>query len=382
MYKVDFESKQIIPMSAVTFSALNLKERFDIQEWLAKTPEILGEGDNTLLIIAKELPVNDWVSRGIRLDLLAIDTKGKLVVIELKRDEGRGDVDWQAIKYASRCSKYQPNYIVKLLSKYAGVDETEARRMIVEHINNEIDERFPVNDDMVSDALARTPTALDVRIILVAKDFHPDIASSALWLHENKIDITCIRIKPYQDASTGDIFVVPERIIPLPVSSDYTVIAPIATKSSSSKFEFSNGERRRIHSTEATDMNSESLARELGLTLHRSTSLTPRLIEFLNILVEDKGKVDREKMKQALFDRGIGEDLGHAGRLLSNISQYLNKPQSGHLLQIIGYEVDGEIEQPGVQKKCYWIKDEYLELVATALKDLATSSAIVKPEAE
>ncbi|MDQ7788458.1 MAG: MmcB family DNA repair protein, partial [Clostridia bacterium] len=90
MYRVDIENKRLIEIPVATYSQLNLRERFDIQEWIAGKPEILGE---PLLIISKEL----ILPSGRRLDLLAVDKDGALVVIELKRDNSGSDVEWQAI---------------------------------------------------------------------------------------------------------------------------------------------------------------------------------------------------------------------------------------------------------------------------------------------
>ena len=50
MYKVDIENKKLIEIPVTSFGELNLKERFDIQEWIDGTPEILGEA---LLIIGR-----------------------------------------------------------------------------------------------------------------------------------------------------------------------------------------------------------------------------------------------------------------------------------------------------------------------------------------
>ena len=61
MYKVDIENKKLIKLTPTQFSTLNLKEKYDIQEWVEKTPDILGE---ELIIINKELPLPS----GIRLD--------------------------------------------------------------------------------------------------------------------------------------------------------------------------------------------------------------------------------------------------------------------------------------------------------------------------
>jgi hypothetical protein len=50
MYRVQIEKKQLTKLPLVSFADLGLKERFDIQEWIANEPSILGEN---LLIIAK-----------------------------------------------------------------------------------------------------------------------------------------------------------------------------------------------------------------------------------------------------------------------------------------------------------------------------------------
>lgn len=108
MYKVDLQNKKLIEIPVTAFGALNLKERFYIPEWISGTPKILGE---ELLIIAKEL----FLPSGKRLDLLAVDKQGALVIIELKRDDSGSDVDWQAIKYASYCSSFTQDEIYKTL---------------------------------------------------------------------------------------------------------------------------------------------------------------------------------------------------------------------------------------------------------------------------
>ena len=66
MYRVDLQNRKLIEIPVTAFSALNLRERFDIQEWISGTPKILGE---ELLILAKELflpsgkPINKWMAR-------------------------------------------------------------------------------------------------------------------------------------------------------------------------------------------------------------------------------------------------------------------------------------------------------------------------------
>ena len=53
-----------------------------------------------LLIVGKEFSGFDGINE--RLDLLAVGADGRLVIIELKRDDSQvTDAHWQAIKYAS-----------------------------------------------------------------------------------------------------------------------------------------------------------------------------------------------------------------------------------------------------------------------------------------
>jgi hypothetical protein len=66
----------------------------DLERWIVEQPDLLGED---LLIISQQKEV-DGVGR---LDLLAIDEQGKLVIIELKRDKAPREVVAQALDYAS-----------------------------------------------------------------------------------------------------------------------------------------------------------------------------------------------------------------------------------------------------------------------------------------
>jgi hypothetical protein len=62
-------------------------------------PRCLGE---ELLVIQKEFA--GYSDTHERLDLLAIDKQGSLVLIENKLGDTGRDLTWQALKYASYCS--------------------------------------------------------------------------------------------------------------------------------------------------------------------------------------------------------------------------------------------------------------------------------------
>jgi RecB family endonuclease NucS len=67
------------------FTDLNIWERKHIEQWVDDNPEILGE---ELLILTSEF--DRFVKSSDRLDVLALDRVGNLVVIELKRDSLAG----------------------------------------------------------------------------------------------------------------------------------------------------------------------------------------------------------------------------------------------------------------------------------------------------
>lgn len=196
MYKVNVKEKLLTKLDNTDFVTHNLLERYDIQEWIEKTPEVLGE---ELLIFGKEL----CLQNGSRLDLIAIDKNANIVVVEIKRQASGKEIDWQAIKYASYCSSFLVEEIVRHYSNYLTSDEEEARSKIEEFLDENID---LLNGKQ--------------RIILVSQDFHSDVLSAVLWLRDYGIDIECLRFRPFIDENE-QLYVHPEKIIPLPEAKDY-----------------------------------------------------------------------------------------------------------------------------------------------------------------
>lgn len=186
----------LIELQATGFSELGLRERFDIQEWIVKTPIILGE---ELLVIGKEV----ILPSGKRLDLLCIDKDAALVIVELKRDDSGVSVEWQAIKYASYCANLLPEEIYKQCAGYLGKSELDATKVIEEFIDSDLE---TLNQSQ--------------RIILVSREFHSEVISAVLWLRDFGVDIQCTRLAPFLDAD-NELFIKPETIIPLPEARDY-----------------------------------------------------------------------------------------------------------------------------------------------------------------
>lgn len=340
MYKVDIDNKQLIKIPTTTFSFLNLKERFDIQEWIEKTPEILGE---PLLVISKEL----ILPSGKRLDLLAIDKQGTLVIVELKRDDSGIVVEWQAIKYTSYCSTFSQNEIFNHYAEYLSSNADEAKEKIEEFIDAEIDE---LNEKQ--------------RIILASKEFHSEVISAVLWLREYGIDIECIRITPHIDTNQN-LFINPEIIIPLPEAKNY-----IQKKESKQKEQKRTG--KSSFSLEKANLPENELKHKVTQTLKRDSDLTPRFIAFLEVIMENDRIYNREEIKETLAEAGIGKNIGQAGRYLSNISQFLTKKSNPHLRQIIEFDTGGT---HGETKDNYKVLSEYRDLLRNVLDEVSTLSS-------
>lgn len=227
MFRINPDNGESEKITEVEFSRLGLQERRDIQEWIAANPGILGDD---LLIIGKEFSGFDLTNE--RLDLLAVDEDGKLVIIELKRDDTGADAHWQAIKYASYFSHTNADTIVSIFANYAGVSEMEAVNRLMQHING--DDLNALNHDQ--------------RIILASHRFAPEVTSAVLWLNEKAPDdnlITCIQLVPYHDARQSTLYVQASTIIPLPGADEYSVKVGDTPQKAGSTSSGSFGEKLR-----------------------------------------------------------------------------------------------------------------------------------------
>ena len=339
MYKVDLKSKSAKKLKPIRFKDLELKEKFDIEVWIRKNPEILGEN---LLIISEQT----LLPSGRQPDLLALDKNGNLVIIELKKDDSGKDIYWQAITYAANFSEFSHSDIIDMYDKYLenlGNADSNPKDRIEEFVEEDIEK---MNQKQ--------------RLILVSKEFHPDVLRAVLWLRDFEIDIKCIRLTPYIDEN-NQLFIIPEVIIPTPGVEEY--IEKKISKQKTIKKSYPSP-----FSLEKGDFSVEELKKRLRETLTRESDLTPRLIAFIRILLSDNRAFDREEIKQRLHDMGIGKNLGQTGRYLSNISQFLTKKSTPHLRQIIEFQMPHGVE--GEVKDNYRIVDKYRGLVKEILEEI------------
>jgi uncharacterized protein DUF4268 len=164
----------------------------------------LGE---ELLIIQKEF--SGFSDTKERLDLLALDKLGNIVVIENKLDDSGKDVTWQTIKYASYCAGLTKQEIIKIYQEYLGHKEDAEEKLSEFFDGKEIDEII-LNGGLNTQ-----------RLIMIAANFRKEVTSPVLWLLNYKIRIQCFKVTPY--SLDDQLFLNVEQILPTKDTEEYTI---------------------------------------------------------------------------------------------------------------------------------------------------------------
>lgn len=199
-----FSEKALQKVDVTTFCSEGILERQHLQTALKHQIHVVAPD---CLVISEEF--SEWADSQRRIDLLAVDKAGTLVVIELKRTETGEHMELQALRYAAMVSTLTFNRAVEIYQKYLNVSglEADAKSNLMEFLG--WDE--PQEEDF----------ALDVRVVLVAADFSKELTTSVMWLNERNIDIRCVRFMPHK--FQNQILIDVQQIIPLPEVESYQV---------------------------------------------------------------------------------------------------------------------------------------------------------------
>ena len=169
-----FKDKKFISLPETNLKANNLQERKDIQEaivgsWQSFTKEIQMPD---LQLIGEEVVLDDRIKN--RIDILAFDPNDNIpVVIELKRDGNKLQL-LQGVSYAAMISSWGPEKFIE-----------EAKN-----------KNSPDLDEITS---SLSDLEGNVRIIMIAEKFDPEVIIAANWLYEQfNMDIAAISIKTFK----------------------------------------------------------------------------------------------------------------------------------------------------------------------------------------
>lgn len=209
MFQVDRAANRLKQLDKFTFSEVGLREREHLQEWLATTPDALGQAiGEELLVIQKEFDGFDGTRE--RLDLLALDRSGQLVVIENKLDDSGRDVVWQALKYAAYCSSLKKAEIITIFQLYLdrGIGG-DAASTICDFLQEDALDEVVLNEGN------------DQRVVFIAANFRREVTATVLWLREHQIDARCVKVLPY--CFQDELFIDLQQVIPTPEAADYMI---------------------------------------------------------------------------------------------------------------------------------------------------------------
>lgn len=189
-------------------AALGLRERQHLQEWVIANPSVMGKD---LMIVTSEYDSwrgSDGVASKDRLDVLAMEPSGRLVVAELKRDEDR-DVHLQAINYAALVSRFDLDTLAEAHARFLSArgnptDVDAARERLQEHV-----------EEWDAEALR------DPRIVLIAANFPRIVTHTAVWLSERQLDITLVQVGLWHagDQIIGSF----QQLYPVPALEEFTL---------------------------------------------------------------------------------------------------------------------------------------------------------------
>lgn len=228
MFYINPDTNRLEQLEKPSFTALGLREVQHLQEWLANQPDVFGE---PLLIIQKEF--DGFHDTNERLDLLALDQKGNIVVIENKLDDTGRDVVWQGLKYASYCSTLTKDQIISIFQAY--LDRWEPNAIAQE----KLEAFFPYG------TLESIEWNSQQRLILVAAHFRKEVTSTVFWLMNHKVRIQCFKTEPFR--FKGQTFLKLDQIIPAKDTEEYLIkMADKVQEEQMRKDEFSTRHHVRI----------------------------------------------------------------------------------------------------------------------------------------
>ncbi|UJW79632.1 hypothetical protein [Hydrogenophaga sp. SL48] len=202
LYEITRDS--LTPIAQKTFTELGFQERANIQRAVRAHIAAITPGVRTM-VLAEEF--GDWVGANRRIDLLCLDEEARLVVVELKREDG-AHMELQALRYAAMVSTMRFDQAVEAHRKYlksmgSSEDPEQAIRDFLE-----------IEDGQV--ALSE-----EVRIVLAASDFPQELTTTVLWLNKQGLDIRCVQMRPH--LVDQRVLIDIQQVIPLPEAEQYQV---------------------------------------------------------------------------------------------------------------------------------------------------------------
>ena len=218
-----------VAATPIGLAQAGLRERQHLQEWVIAHPEVLG---SSIKIVAFEF--GSWTGHSgekerDRLDVLALDGEGHLIVVELKRDKAPDTVEMQALKYAALVSRFTRDDLDRVHARYR--TQTSGQEVTVADAATELDAWAEITEETL-----RLP-----KIVLMATDFPQTVTATVVFLHQQLgLDVRLLVFQAYQTAN--DVLVTVSQHYPPPGIEEF-VLSPEVNEAQKAKSGKQNKQR-------------------------------------------------------------------------------------------------------------------------------------------
>lgn len=173
-----------------------------LEKWLIQHPDLAGEA---LLVLGSQLA--EFAEDKDRLDVLALDQTGELVLIELKVDDSFRVTDLQALAYAGAYATLGTAHLARVLRNH--VKRHEDSEISVEESQERITAFLGYSE------YGEWSPSQRVRIKLLAPGFPQRVLKTVKWLGDvYGMPIEAIEVKLFED-SGGAFHLTVERLLPV-----------------------------------------------------------------------------------------------------------------------------------------------------------------------
>jgi len=193
MLRLDKSTGALVRLADSSTQGAGLLERSDIQKMIRQNAgDFFKELGEDLLLIGEEVQPADFVKD--RIDLLALDSEGTAVIIELKRGADNKLQLMQAISYAGMVSEWDSERILRQYAIFVKKPIEDARDELEQFLNEGLG---TLNQSQ--------------RIVLLPDQFPYEVLIGSKWLPEK--DIRCYRFV-LAEGELSQIFVTCPRVYP------------------------------------------------------------------------------------------------------------------------------------------------------------------------
>ena len=183
MLRFDPDERRFTRVKDSELKSEKIRERYDLQSAIVNSWGVFRNeiGFPSAFLIGQE--IRPHASTNDALDLLAFDPDdSSLLVIELKRDRNKLQL-LQALSYAAMLSNWESEDLIEVVRQQSSPDQDE-----------------------LIELLRATEINEDVKVILIAEGFDPEVIITADWLYESYgVQITAFALKLH---SMGEHFFV------------------------------------------------------------------------------------------------------------------------------------------------------------------------------